>query len=367
MIVIATLSLASPALAAPAAWNRDFAGVVFPFYTHIAKHDVRAMKKAHVRSVRLPLYWHAAEPQKGTFTWTSPDSIVGALASKGISVQLMPQGAPLWANGRTVAGVALDGQTQTTPPLGSPSAEHAWQNFVSHAVERYGAGGSYWSHEYRAAYPGKPAVPVHIWQVWNEPNIPGQFDGSPNPVKYAELVKLASTAIRAVDPTAEVSLAGLPAKVSFPGRKFLDELYRALPKKFFDLVAFHPYTSNRTDLRTQMRRFRRVMIKHDDGKTGIWVSEVGYGSADPDGHLNKGMDGQAKYLKTTMKMLAKHRRAWGVVRVSWFDWKDPRSYAGDCTWCAAAGLFDSEGHAKPAFRAYQAAVRGLDRLASAQR
>jgi len=366
--MIATMSLAPPAVAAPSVPSRHFAGVDYPFYKRIGNDDLRAMRRARVRSVRMPLYWHQAEPHRGAFDWTAPDAIVGSLASQGIRTQLIPHDAPLWANGRTAGGIGLDGQTQTTPPLGSPEARLAWQDFVTRAVERYGRGGSFWSHEYTAAYPGAAPLPVQIWQVWNEPNIPGQFDGGPDPTRYAELLRISSDAIRAADPKAVVALAGLPGNVNFSGWSFLDRLYQ-MPglKRDFDLVAVHPYAPNLPDLRAEMRQFRDVMLDHHDRHTGIWVSEIGWGSAAPDGNLNKGLKGQASYVTRAFHLFVSHRRQWGVVRLSWFSWRDPPSAKGLCGWCAVAGLFDSSGHAKPAFKAYRLAVRGLDGLVSRRR
>jgi hypothetical protein len=356
---IATLSLTSPALGATKALSAGLAGMNYPFLETVGKQDLKKMTRAGVRSIRLPLDWSHMEARKGSIDWTRSDQIVGAVASRGIATQLMPHQAPLWANGRTFGGIALDGQTRTTPPVGSPAAEQYWQSFLTQTVERYGPGGSFWSNGYAARYPGKPPVPVRVWQIWNEPNIPGQFGGAADPVKYAELVKISNEALKTVDPNAIISLAGLPGLVDYPGWYFLHQLYQ-VPNftDYFDLVAAHPYTSNLKSFRRQMDAIREVMRYYNDLGTGVWISEMGWGSKKPDGHINKGLNGQASYLTKTMKLIVAHQSEWGVAGLSWFDWRDPKTYNGLCTWCPYAGLVNKKGKAKPAFTAYRTAVRG---------
>ncbi len=88
----------------------------------------------------------------------------------------------------------------------SGTAATAWSNFLKAAVARYGPGGNFWTEN-----PLVPDQPIKAWQIWNEPNFK-YFVAKPNPTEYGKLVKLSSTAIKSVDPTAQVILAGLFAK-----------------------------------------------------------------------------------------------------------------------------------------------------------
>ena len=57
------------------------------------------------------------------------------------------------------------------------------------AVARYGRGGTYWDNGYPQEYgPDAVPLPIHAWQVWNEPNVPKYFLPSPSPAKYARLL-----------------------------------------------------------------------------------------------------------------------------------------------------------------------------------
>jgi hypothetical protein len=353
---------ASSAASSNQTLKAGFAGVDYAFYDRIGKKTLSSMKQARVKAARIVLYWHSAEPHRNQFRWNRSDALVGDLASRGIRTDLVVHDSPLWANGRMLGNVALDGQTRKTMPIGSAAAEQAWRDFLTAAVNRYGPNGTFWSGSgvFQSRYPGASPVPVKVWQIWNEPNIPGQSNGSPDAPGYAELVRISAPAIRAVDRTAQVALAGLPGKVDYPGTLFLQQLYQVPGlAKAFDLVAVHPYASNIPEVRQVLKSFHHVMVKNHDKKTGIWVSEVGWGSAPRDGHLNKGRDGQARYLTRTIRLLWGHRNKWGISKVSWFNWRDPDSYAGECPWCAYAGLFDNDDVAKPAFSAYKAAIRSL--------
>jgi polysaccharide biosynthesis protein PslG len=363
MLVCAASSIAAPTQsAAPSqkTLKRNFSGVDYAFYDRITKKDLSSMKRAKVRAARLVLYWHSAEPQHGVFKWSRSDALIGDLASRGIRSDVVLHDSPLWANGRVLGGIALDGQTRKTMPVGSPQAEGYWEDFLTQAVARYGPNGTFWSTVYQQRYPGRAPLPVNVWQIWNEPNIPGQSNGSPDVQGYGQLVKISAPAIRAVDPSATVALAGLPGKVDYPGTLFLSQLYK-IPHiaKDFDLVAVHPYASSIPQVRQVLKSFRHVMLTNHDKQTGIWVSEIGWGSAPKDGHLNKGKDGQARYLKRTIRLLWLHRMKWNITKMSWFNWRDPDHYPGPCTWCPTAGLFTNDDQAKPSYDAYRSAINSL--------
>jgi len=115
----------------------------------------------------------------------------------------------------------------------------------------------------------------------------------------------------------------------------------------------HPYSPKPFYLRYQMRKFLKVMKKHGDGHTQIWVTEFGFGSAHPNGDLNKGLKGQARALKKGFRLLRQERKHWHLHGVIWFQWRDPPGGSHDCTFCASSGLLKSNYQAKPAFRAFR--------------
>ena len=70
---------------------------------------------------------------------------------------------------------------------------------------RYGNTGSFW-----AQHPNIERHPITTWQIWNEPNLPVYWRPHLSPKGYAQMLCGAYQQIKAVDPNAEISTAGLP-------------------------------------------------------------------------------------------------------------------------------------------------------------
>jgi hypothetical protein len=103
---------------------------------------------------------------------------------------------------------------------------------------------------------------------------------------------------------------------------------------------------------------RAVMRRHRDKKTPVWVTEIGWGSHQPDRFgLNKGVKGQKKMLRKSYRRIVGHRRVWHVSRLIWFDLRDPPSDRGGCSFCTSAGLLKHGGKPKPAWRAFKRFTR----------
>ena len=100
------------------------------------------------------------------------------------------------------------------------------------------------------------------------------------------------------------------------------------------------------------------MRRHRDKKTPLWVTEIGWGSHHPDRFgLNKGVKGQKRMLRRSFRLIVQHRRAWHVSRLIWFDFRDPPSNRGGCSFCTSAGLLKHSGKPKPAWRAFKRFTR----------
>jgi polysaccharide biosynthesis protein PslG len=308
-----------------------------------SSRDFNMMRDAGVGIVRLDLYQEEVETAPGVFHFSSYDKIIGGLASRGIPV--LP--------------VLVVSQSHPPPPVGSASARRDWKDFVQAVVARYKPGGAYWQGRYQAQHPGATAQPIGSYQVFNEPNLPKYFPSS-NPVRdYATLLRISHDAIRSTDAHAQVVLAGLPGFTQVRGWKFLDQLYRVKGvKSDFDIAAVHPYSPNLSYLRSQMRQFRKVMAQHGDRRTPIWVTEIAYGSAPPNGALglNKGLRGQARQLTKSFELLRKERRHWHVYGVIWFQWR-PQPEISDCSFCSSSGLLQVDYRPKPALAAFERFTR----------
>jgi polysaccharide biosynthesis protein PslG len=333
LALVACLAVVLPAGVASAR-GRSFWGVEYTNPT--SSRDFRLMHRAHVGTVRIPL-WHSVVSSSG---WSPYDRIVGGLANRRIRV--LPD--------------LVNNPGDYTPPI-SGGARTAWTQFAHDAVNRYGPGGSFWR-----AHPRLPRVPIRAWQVGNEPNLQKYFPSS-HPVRdYATLLKITHSAIRGANRHAKVVLAGMPALrsqfVKFPGVRFLARLYRVRGiKRAFDIAATHPYAENMRQLRRAMTRIRSVMRRHGDKRTRVWITELGYGSAPFNHHLNFGRRGQARMLHKTFGLVHRKRRAWKIKGVVWYDWRDPAQRNPDCSFCSTAGLLKSDFHPKPSYRAFKRLAR----------
>jgi hypothetical protein len=328
----------------PAMARSEFFGIVQG--PTLDGRDLQGMASARVRTSRFVLKWGWVQPRRGYFDWRSADAFIGALASRGIRVVPALWGNPPWVYG-----------SPARPPLDRPEAVLAWRTFLRALVARYGAGGSYWRNGYRQRF-GADAnpLPIHSWQIWNEPNLHKYFAPIPSARTYARLLTISHDAIQSRDPHARIVLAGMPGHGDVKAWDFLNRLY-AVPgiKNKFDAAALHPYASNLLRHRQQIERFRAVMRNRLDQATPLWLTELGWGSAPPDRFgINKGLAGQAQLLSDSLRLVLSRRQAWNVERLFWFHWRDPSPFqASGCSFCGSSGLLRYGNTPKPALRAFR--------------
>ena len=295
-----------------------------------------------VGTLRLPIYWFEVEAERGVYDFAKTDRAIGDATRLGLEVLPFVYGTPVWLS-----------RDHARFPLGSKAGRAAWPRFVRALVNRYGPGGEFWRSRERRR-------PVRRWQIWNEPNFRLFWRPRPAPRQYAALLASATAAIRAIDPRAQIVLAGVaPVGGGLLPWVYLRRLYR-LPgvKRDFDAVALHPYGARIGVVAGQISLARQVMDEAGDSRTPILVTELGVASR---GAIRsafvKGLRGQAEFLQRSFALLLDRRRDWGIAGVYWFTWRDWPVPDPHCGFCEGAGLVDLEGRAKPAWAAYRAVVR----------
>jgi hypothetical protein len=347
---IAGIGLCLAVFAAPAAAvPREFFGISKG--QPLSQRDFRKLNSTGVRTLRFGLIWYAVQPNSGPPQWSPTDQLVGDLAARGIRPVPFIWGTPSWV-----------AKKPNRPPLGSARKVRAWRQFVASVVNRYGRGGEYWSGAYADQHPGAESRPITAYQIWNEPNLPKFFPKKKGTRKYGQLVKIAHRAINWFDRRAKFVLAGLVGYAEPRGWTFLDKLYRVKGiKRSFDVAALHPYAATIDQFRSEARRIRRVMKRHHDAHTALWLTEVGWGSAHHTRRfpLNKGLQGQKRMLRKSFKLVLHKRRSWHIQRLFWFHWRDPARGGGAyCSFCPSAGLLRHNQNPKPAYRAFRSFTRG---------
>ena len=363
-VLLLALAAALLAPAAAQALPSTFFGIAPQ--TALTDRDVSYMKAGGIGAVRWPINWAEVQPTaKGGYDWSSVDPAITAASRKGLKFLPFLYGTPRWIASKP-----------TTLPIDSGRARKAWLAFIDAAVKRYGPGGEFWEEHApaQATVNYVPAVPtpqpVRTWQVWNEANF-FYFAYPVSPSRYAKLLKLTCTEIKADDPLAKVVLSGLfgapdqQGKLGMAASKFLAALYRVPGiKNYFDGVALHPYAFHVEDLEELIEEMREVVVENHDNATGLYLTEMGWGSQNDPNKVafEQGIQGQARELRKAYAFLIANRHRLNIKGTYWYSWKDNPEYAA-CSFCDSVGLFKAgkSFRPKPAWRAFVALSGGRAR------
>jgi hypothetical protein len=324
-LTLAALALVLAAAPAEARTPGDFYGVVAQ--GPIRDGDHAQMREAGAGVLRFPLEWAQVERQPGVYDWTAVDSVVNGAVAQGIEPLPFIWATPEWLNAQ-----------KAVPPLESSGQRRAWERFLAAVTARYGS-------------------VVDKWQLWNEPNFKVYWKPKPQPRAYAELVRLGARVIRAGDPDAEIILGGVaPVKRGMLPWEFLEDVYDVRGvERWFDTVAVHPYFPELDGVEFQVRQALDEIDAARDRRARIRVTELGWASegpaADP---MTKGLEGQARMLRRSFRLLTKRRRAWHVTGVDWHSFQDVAADEGEpvCSFCPGSGLVTASREPKPAFGAF---------------
>lgn len=321
--------------------------------------------------IRQLFPWKDIQELKGSYNdrdgqngWAKYDAIVEKASSRGIKIIARLDQPPVWAREQVL---------KTIPPsldvTGPPDDLNDWGNFVEAAVTRY---------------KGK----IKYFQIWNEPNLEVEWNAKRvNPAGYVDLLKVAYERAKAANPDVVIITAALaPSNQdgaefnSLNDLKYLDQFYEAGGAKYFDILAAQAYglgyspdyrftepDFREKDLKrvnfSRLADMRAVMLKHDDGKRPVWITEYGWLSM-PDKVVqqyplkpwgeNIDEATQAQYL---VKGIERARKEWdwvGVVNV-WFLKADKYLLDRSDLWGQARyfALINPDWSVRPAYTALQ--------------
>ena len=333
--LVLMLLAAAPA-AAQAYLPPGFVGIS-PQSSGTAK-DYDLMAEAGIKSVRQPLIWAAVEPENPAYSerqWGYFDHEVKLAANAGMEIFPFLVNSPGW-----VAAEGID------LPVATAWQRRAWASFVRAVVRRYGVGGSFWREEEDLPY-----VPMRRFEIWNEENIVS-FASNPEPKRFAVLMRIAGRIIHREAPGSKAIFGGLfgrPLQIppNVASGDFLARFYRAgRVKPYFDGVALHPYVADAKAMGAQLENLRRIMRRHGDAETPLYITELGWGSDSGPTRWQRGLWGQANELSKAFSMLSVNRQRWNVRGAWWFTWSDE---GGSCVFCHSAGLLNAKREAKPAW------------------
>ncbi|MFR6034031.1 MAG: GH39 family glycosyl hydrolase [Bacilli bacterium] len=118
---------------------------------------------------------------------------------------------------------------------------------------------------------------IKAWEIYNEPNLKSFWGDNPNPAEYAKLLERAYKAIKSIDPKLKVLYAG----VSGVPIDYIEKTFEAGASKYFDIMNIHPYQHSNPEekLPEEIKALKELMKKYGISEKPIWITEVGYSSA----------------------------------------------------------------------------------------
>ena len=210
---------------------------------------------------RTGLTWWRVESSRGTRDWQMFDALYERLLARGIKPLWTILDAPCWAQPHPAACAAGESELR-------PAAAHYDElaEFAVAAAKRY---------------PESAGI-----EVWNEPNSPDFWGGTPEPDRYAQLLKQVAGALHAEAPGMPVISAGL-APLGDTGdnpqgySNFLARLYELGAAQSADAIGIHPYPGVGPaedyigEVRIYLGKVQQVMARFADSARPLWATEFG--------------------------------------------------------------------------------------------
>jgi hypothetical protein len=255
--------------------------------------------------IRTDLAWYRIQSAPGSWDWSSFDRTVAYAKARGLKVLAVLDQPPAWAREAACA-------TQLWCP---PADASRFAAFAAEAARRY------------------PVDQVPAWEVWNEENTTAFWAGGADPTAYGGLLKATATAVRAVQPKAQIVLGGLAVPHSGNGlspQDYLLAVARADCLRYADALGYHPYSfpklpANAPDfaaISTGPDSLTAILDRYHAGAMPIWLTETGApvgAAADPytaGSIVARGEQQQAAYV-TDLVHVATHNNH--VRALFWFS------------------------------------------------
>ncbi len=211
------------------------------------------------------IYTDTRNPGVAVNAWDKYDFIVDEANKYGLQIMARLDSPPVWAR--------MPGDDVQQYTKGPPNNNNDFGDFAAAVAQRY---------------KGK----IRYFQIWNEPNLFGEWGGHPvSAEEYTALLKVAYQRIKAVNPDAVIMTAALAPTVEDSVKNqndilFLEGMYDAGAAPYFDVVSTMLYGLGQSpdDRRTDFKRLsfsrpillRQVMERYHDDKKPIWISEYAW-------------------------------------------------------------------------------------------
>ena len=331
------------------------AGVqVFLWGSPNAERDLKLAKDAGFTWVKQMFQWDYIEGKgKGQFEWNEPDRLIKMTSQMGLKVVARIDWTPRWAR--------PDGSPKDGAWNGAPAKLDDFGDFIYALVSRYKT--------------GSPNGHIDAFEIWNEPNLSREWGGkAPNAAEYAQLLKVAYQAAKKADPAVMVVTAGLSptgtvSAEARPDDLYLDEMYKAGAKDYFDALGAHAagfkappemspdeiaskkeYGGQRFFGFRRVEDLRQIMVKNGDEKKQVMVLEMGWTTD------NRPGSPYAWHAVSEKEKGDYIVRAYQYAQKNWADWIGMMStiYISDPNWTVNNEQFywsitDPDGTTRPSY------------------
>ncbi len=177
-------------------------------------------------------------------------------------------------------------------PTGTAAEERPGRTPGSYAswCLRYGPQGTFWAEN-----PTVPRVPVRQWQIWNEQMAPWFWSKRPWGPSYTQALKAAYQAIHRADRGATVVAGSFVAIADYSQWRGVKDLYRAGAKRYFDVIAVHPFSNVPNSVRASIDRMLEIVrrVRAEMRKRGRRSQADHHHRADLAGRDRKGAEAAA--------------------------------------------------------------------------
>lgn len=308
----------------------------------VADSELTRMQAGGADVVRFPINWYFIEPRADRYVFDYYDYAFTQLSLRRIRYLPVIGGMPDYLP-----------HSFYEYPSGFEELTR-FRYFVRQLLQRYGHNGSFWQ-----AHPELPKMAPRAWQVWNEQNLPGNSANlTPSPATYSQLLMTAAQEIRAADPATDVLLGGMPLGAAFGGFDYLNQLWK-IPgaRAATDAVAFHTYPENPSQEVVILKNIGKFMRNHGAGRMPLWITEFGWATAGSKVTQRKGHYTQGRALRRTFREMRDQKYV-NLQGALWYSWRDAFYPGASDAWQAYTGLFNFDGIAKPAWRAFTQVTGG---------
>jgi polysaccharide biosynthesis protein PslG len=304
-----------------------FDGIASTSDTSTTTKQYRLMRRAGVQTVRRLVTWSAIEPMPNVYNFFSLDEEVAAASRNHLHMLPVVIYTPQWASS---ASTSLPDYKRELYP---PKRLDDYGRFLRVLIRRYGPRGSFWKKN-----PHVHKVPWREYQIWNEPSARYFWAPRNYPTSYTRLLKNAYRWVHKSDRHAKVVTAGLASFSSTgPNWRDLDKLYKHGARRYFDVVAIHPFAPILSHVVRIIKKNRAVMRRHHDSKKPIYLTELSFlaskGKIPKRNYLGLEVSAgkQRKLLTGAYKSFIRDRKL-RVKKAFWYTWAsvyEPAACRGD--------------------------------------